>query len=91
MEQLMPFREVLEAIDQLSLDEQETLLDIVQRRIAERGRKLLAAEIQEARQEFGSLIFAVEDSTSSGLLVECERSAGTLRDPERAVGRDGRG
>jgi hypothetical protein len=54
MEQLMPFGEVLEAIDQLSLDEQETLLDIVQRRIAERGRKLLAAEIQEARQEFAA-------------------------------------
>jgi hypothetical protein len=54
MEQLIPFGEVLEAIDQLSLDEQETLLDIVQRRIAERGRKLLAAEIQEARQEFAA-------------------------------------
>ena len=54
MEQLIPFGEVLEAIDQLSLDEQETLLDIVQRRLAERGRKRLAAEIQEARQEFAS-------------------------------------
>jgi hypothetical protein len=54
MEQLIPFGEVLEAIDQLSLDEQETLLDIVQRRVAEQGRKLLAAEIQEARQEFAA-------------------------------------
>jgi hypothetical protein len=54
MEQLMPFGEVLEAIDQLSLDEQATLLDIVQRRLAERGRKLLATEIQEARQEFAT-------------------------------------
>jgi tryptophan 2,3-dioxygenase len=54
MEQLIPFEEVLEAIEQLSLDEQETLLDIVQRRVAERGRKLLAAEIQEARQEFAT-------------------------------------
>ncbi|MGE0827048.1 MAG: hypothetical protein AB7G75_25650 [Candidatus Binatia bacterium] len=54
MEQLIPFGEVLEAIDQLSLDEQETLLDIVQRRVAERGRKLLAAEIQEARREFAA-------------------------------------
>jgi len=43
------------------------------------------------REIGGSLIFPVEDSTSSGLPVECERSAGTLRDPERAVGRDGRG
>ena len=48
----MPFGDVLEAIDKLSLEEQETLMDIVQRRIAERSRKLLAAEIRDARQEF---------------------------------------
>jgi len=36
----------------LSLEEQETLIDIVRRRMAERGRKILAAEIREARQEF---------------------------------------
>jgi hypothetical protein len=52
MEQTVPFGDVLEAIDKLSLEEQETLMDIVQRRVAERGRKLLAAEIREARQEF---------------------------------------
>jgi len=52
MEQLVPFGEVLESIERLSLDEQETLMDIVQRRIAERSRKMLATEVQEARQEF---------------------------------------
>ncbi len=52
MEQLVSFGEVLESIEQLSLDEQETLMDIVQRRIAERSRKVLRAEIEEARQEF---------------------------------------
>jgi hypothetical protein len=52
MEQTVPFRDVLEAIDTLSLEEQETLMDIVQRRVAERSRKLLAAGIREARQEF---------------------------------------
>jgi hypothetical protein len=36
----------------LSLDEQETLLDIVRRRIAEQGRKKLAQDIREARDEF---------------------------------------
>ena len=46
------FAEVLEAVDQLSSEEQETLLEIVHRRIAERGRKRLAAEAKEARQEF---------------------------------------
>ena len=52
MEQLVSFGEVLESIEKLSLDEQETLMDIVQRRIAERSRKVLRAEIQEVRQEF---------------------------------------
>ena len=55
MEQTIPFGDVLDAIDRLSLEEQETLMDIVQRRIAERGRKMLAAEIQEARQEFAEV------------------------------------
>ena len=52
MERRQSFAEVLEAVDQLSSDEQETLVAIVQRRIAERGRHRLAAEVQEARREF---------------------------------------
>jgi hypothetical protein len=52
MERSQPFAEVLEAVDQLTSDEQETLVAIVQRRMAERGRKLLAADVQEARREF---------------------------------------
>jgi hypothetical protein len=52
MERTQPFAEVLEAVDQLSWDEQETLVAIVQRRMAERGRQRLAAEVQEARREF---------------------------------------
>ena len=48
----IPFAELLEAIDGLSLDEQEALLQIVRRRMAEVGRKRVAAEIQEAREEF---------------------------------------
>jgi hypothetical protein len=52
MERSLPFAEVLEAIDQLSSDEQETLVAIVHRCIAERGRKRLTTEIQEAQREF---------------------------------------
>jgi hypothetical protein len=52
MEHAMPFGDVLEAIDKLSLEDQEALLDILRRRIADRGRKTLAAEIEEARREF---------------------------------------
>lgn len=52
MEHTMPFGEVLEAIDKLSLEDQEELVGILRRRIAERGRKTLAAEIEEAHREF---------------------------------------
>jgi hypothetical protein len=52
VERTQLFAEVLEAVDQLSWDEQEILVAIVQRRMAERGRQRLAAEIQEARREF---------------------------------------
>ena len=52
MGQAMLFGEVLEAIDGLSPEEQETLIEILQRRIVEQERKRLAAEIQAARKEF---------------------------------------
>jgi hypothetical protein len=68
MEQTLPFGEVLDAIDKLSQEEQETLLDIVQRRIAERGRKLLTAEIQEARQEFAA--GRCQSTTADELMTE---------------------
>jgi len=46
------FGEVLEAVGELSPDEQETLLVIVRRRLAEQERKRLAKDIREAREEF---------------------------------------
>ncbi len=46
------FGEVLEAVDKLSADEQETLVLIVRRRLAEQGRKRLAQDILESREEF---------------------------------------
>ena len=52
MADTMLFGEVLEAIDKLSVEDQETLVDIVHRRLAERERKRIAGDIQEARQEF---------------------------------------
>jgi hypothetical protein len=48
----LPFGEVLEAADHLSSDEQEQLIAILNRRLAQAARQRLAAEIQEARQEF---------------------------------------
>ena len=52
MEHTMLFGEVLEAIEKLSLEDQEALIGILRRRIVGRGRKTLAAEIEEARREF---------------------------------------
>jgi hypothetical protein len=48
----MSFNEILEAADHLSLDEQTTLLEVLQHRIVERRREALARDIQEARREF---------------------------------------
>jgi ribosomal protein S4 len=52
MADVLPFREVLEAADRLSEDEQEELIAILHRRLAQAARQRLAAEVQEARQEF---------------------------------------
>jgi len=52
MENTTSFGELLEAVGNLSDDEQETLLVIVQRRLADQGRKRLAQDVREARDEF---------------------------------------
>ncbi|HKI20942.1 MAG TPA: hypothetical protein VKA15_23825 [Isosphaeraceae bacterium] len=52
MTHVLPFRDVLEAADHLSQDEQEELISILQRRLVHAARQRLATEVQEARQEF---------------------------------------
>ncbi len=52
MQTVISFGEVLEAADKLSLEEQESLLDILWRRVIERRRAELAEDIREAKQEF---------------------------------------
>ena len=52
MSQILPFGDVVEAADHLSREEQEELIAILHRRLAQAARQRLAAEIQEARQEF---------------------------------------
>jgi hypothetical protein len=48
------FGEVLEAVDRLSVEEQEDLAAIVRRRLVEQRRKQLAQDIQDGRREFAS-------------------------------------
>lgn len=45
------FDEVLEAVDSLPEEQQESLIDIVRRRQIERRREALARSVQEAREE----------------------------------------
>lgn len=46
------FADVLEAIEELPLDEREMLIEISQHRLIENRRELLRAEIDEAKREF---------------------------------------
>ena len=54
MQNTTAFVELLDAADRLSLDEQETFVEILQRRMAEHRRAELAKEIQDAEQEYQS-------------------------------------
>jgi hypothetical protein len=47
----MRFGEILDAADQLSIEEQETLVDVLHRRVVELRREELALEIERARHE----------------------------------------
>lgn len=46
------FSELLEAVDHLSLDEQESLIDVVRHRIAEYRRQEISSLILSARKEY---------------------------------------
>jgi hypothetical protein len=48
------FSDVVEAADRLSTEEQEELLEILRRRLAERRRAALVREVQEGRAEFAA-------------------------------------
>ena len=52
MTQRMRFDEVLEVADQLSLDEQQELIAILNRRVALASRQRLIDEVEEARKDF---------------------------------------
>ena len=52
METTSSFGEILEAADNLPISDQESLRDILTKRINDRRRDEIAAEIREAREEF---------------------------------------
>ena len=46
------FGQVLESVEALSLDEQETLIDLVHHRLIERRREEIATNIAQAQAEY---------------------------------------
>lgn len=50
----MRFGEVLEAVDQLSVEDQEALAEILRHRLAEQGRKRVLTDVEEGRREFAA-------------------------------------
>ncbi len=52
MRNIMPFGEILETVDRLPLEEQESLIEILHRRVIEQRRAELEKDIREAQKEF---------------------------------------
>jgi hypothetical protein len=46
------FQKAIETIETLSLNDQEALLELLQKRLIEQRRKILMGEIAEVRQEY---------------------------------------
>ncbi|MBN3887428.1 MAG: hypothetical protein HWQ44_32060 [Nostoc sp. JL34] len=54
MTSISRLEQVLESIENLSVDEQETLIDLISHRLAERRRSEIAANIAQAQVEYQS-------------------------------------
>ena len=65
---IMPFGQVLDAVEQLTPEEQEELAQVVRRRLAERGRKQVVQDLADARADMAR--GACEVSTVDKLMDE---------------------
>ncbi len=50
--QSLSFQDLIEAVESLPLDDQSMLVDIINKRIIEKRRAELVAEVKEAREAF---------------------------------------
>lgn len=55
MAECLTFREVLDAADQLTRDEQQEIVAILRRRMAEAGRQRIIEDIRDSRREFAAV------------------------------------
>jgi hypothetical protein len=64
------FNEVLEAVEKMSLEEHESLVEILERRRIERRRAQIARDVRAARREFkaGKLDPATPDQIMESIL-----------------------
>jgi hypothetical protein len=51
---MVTFADIVDAADQLTVDEQETLIDILRHRVASRTRDRISADIEQARADYAS-------------------------------------
>ena len=62
------FHVVVEAADRLTAEEQETLIELLNRRLANRRRTELTTDVQEAQREFDS--GGLSPATPEGIMKE---------------------
>jgi hypothetical protein len=67
------FADVVDAAAQLSADEQQRLLRILRRRIADRNRAQLACDVAEARRDF--VIGRAQPTTAQQIMDEAHRES----------------
>jgi hypothetical protein len=70
MTQKATFDEVLDVVDNWSSDQQADLLEVVQRRLAERRRKQIVQDVKDARSELNAGTATV--STVDDIMREIE-------------------
>lgn len=52
MKTLQSFSSILDAVEKLSIEDQEALIEVIKRRILELRRSALANEVRQAQREF---------------------------------------
>jgi hypothetical protein len=68
MSQPIVFSDILDAAEQLDADAQVELVAVLSRRLAERGRERVAAEVAQARREFAAV--QCQEMTAADLVRE---------------------
>ena len=70
---MVTFSEIAEAADSLSPDEQETLIELLRRRLATRHREQLVRDVAEARAEFQ--LGKSKSATAREIIDEAQRES----------------